>query len=102
MQHSDNFVYILLIKLIFHKYRNLENMPMGDELKWLLKKGRGFIFESCDISKICPPHVSSHAVSLVRANTVSPSLVVKTEIFVCLYTCISIYGMCVFRILRWP
>ena len=24
-------------------------MPMGDELKWLLKEGGGRIFKSCDI-----------------------------------------------------
>ena len=28
----------------------LENTPMGDELKWLLKEGGGRIFESCYIS----------------------------------------------------
>ena len=38
----------------------LENTPMGNELKWLLKEGSGHIFKSCNISpsKIRPPHVS--------------------------------------------
>ena len=39
-------------------------MPMGDELKWLLKEGvHGRIFESCDISLENTP--TSHLVSLV-------------------------------------
>ena len=29
-------------------YHNLENTPIGDEIKCLLKEG-GLIFESCDI-----------------------------------------------------
>ena len=29
---------------------SLENTPIVDELKWLLKKEGGRIFESCDIS----------------------------------------------------
>ena len=42
-------------------YHNLKNPPMGDKLKWLLKKGVGHIFKSCEsdenfLSKICPPH----------------------------------------------
>ena len=37
-------------------------MPMGDELKWLLKEGGGRIFESCDISLENTP--TSHAGSL--------------------------------------
>ena len=32
-------------------------MPMGNELKWLLKEGGGCIFDSCDISL---PHTSSY------------------------------------------
>ena len=43
-------------------YCNLDNMPMGNELKWLLKEGGGCIFESCDISLENMP--TSHAVSL--------------------------------------
>ena len=36
---------------------------MGNELKWILKKGDGRIFESCDISLKNTP-TSPHAVSL--------------------------------------
>ena len=37
-------------------------MPMGDdELKWLLKEGGGYIFESCDI---CFENTPTHIVSL--------------------------------------
>ena len=32
-------------------------MPMGDELKWLLKEVGGRIFESCDISNMPTSHV---------------------------------------------
>ena len=40
----------------------LKNMPMGDELKELLKKGGECIFKSCDISLKNTPTL--HAVSL--------------------------------------
>ena len=44
-----------------HLHIPLENTPMGDELKWLLKVGGGQIFKSCDISLENTP--TSHTVS---------------------------------------
>ena len=39
-------------------YHNLKNPPMGDKLKWLLKKGVGVFLRVCDSDeKICPPHM---------------------------------------------
>ena len=37
---------------------SVENTPMGDELKWLLKEGVGEFFESCDIALENMPTVS--------------------------------------------
>ena len=58
-------VVCYLFSQLFHgQYvaSHLENTPMGNELKWLLKKGGGHIFKSCDISLKNTP--ISHAVSL--------------------------------------
>ena len=42
-------------------YHNLKNPPMGDKLKWLLKKGVGVFLRLVTVmkifSKICPPHM---------------------------------------------
>ena len=55
--------WFLVFNGLHLKYHNLsKNMPMGDELQWLLKEGGGRIFESCDISFENMP--TSHAVSL--------------------------------------
>jgi len=37
----------------------LENMPIGNKLKWLLKQGGGRILESCDISLKNTPTLQS-------------------------------------------
>ena len=41
---------------------------MGDELKWLLKEGDGYIFKSCDIA--LDNTLTSHAVGLALFMTV--------------------------------
>ena len=47
-----------ILKYIAQLPESLENTPMGDELKWLLKEGGGHIFESGDISLENMPTVS--------------------------------------------
>ena len=45
-------------------------MPMGDELKWFLKQGRGRIVKSCDTS-LENTSTSPHTVSLALVVLVS-------------------------------
>ena len=52
-QQFDNHSMIIRKKLVINSKVDsrgvplaLENKPMGDELKWLLKKGGGYIFDN--------------------------------------------------------
>ena len=73
-------------------------MPMGDELKWLLKEGGGRIFVSCDIFlKIRSPHMQlvypllfAHAVILQCLLSCACLCAITAIVHVCLHAASSV------------
>ena len=56
-----------------YMYRNPDNTPMGEEVKWLLKEGGGLIFECFDISLESTPTLHVVYISTPTTNPLVPS-----------------------------